>query len=62
MGNLCFANWPLLLLIPGKTLILCGHENPKDYWARIAGIAIISLGYFHINAAQNEVYCFYQAS
>jgi hypothetical protein len=52
----------LLVFIPGKTLVLCGQENPKDHWARIAGIIIISLGYFYLNAAQNEVYSFYQAS
>ncbi len=52
----------LLVFISGKTLILCGQENPKDHWARIAGIMIISLGYFYLNAAHNEVYSFYQAS
>ncbi len=52
----------LLVFIPGRTLILCGQENPKDHWARIAGIIVISLGYFYLNAAQNEVYSFYQAS
>lgn len=30
----------LLVFIPGKTLILCGQENPKDHRPRIAGIVI----------------------
>ena len=52
----------LLVFIPGKMLAMCGQEEPKDHWARIAGIIIISLGYFYLNSAQNEVYSFYQAS
>ena len=52
----------LLVFIPGKTLALFGHDNPKDHWIRIAGIFLISLGYFYINAAQNEVITFYHAS
>jgi len=52
----------LLVFIPSKTLALCGQENPKDHWVRVSGIIIISLGYFYLNAAQNEVYSFYQAS
>jgi hypothetical protein len=52
----------LSVFIPGKMFILCGQENPKNHWARIADIFIISLGYFYINAAQNGVYSFYHAS
>ena len=46
----------LLVFIPSKTLALCGQENPKDHWARVAGIIIISLGYFYLNAAQKVVF------
>ena len=52
----------LLLFIPGKTLVLFGHEKPKDHWVRVIGIITLSLGYFYLNAAQNEVYSFYWAS
>ena len=51
-----------LLFIPGKTLTLFGHEQPKDHWVRVVGIIAISLGYFYLNSAQNEVYSFYWAS
>ncbi|MEQ9310653.1 MAG: hypothetical protein RLN90_14445 [Balneolaceae bacterium] len=52
----------LLLFMPGKTLILFGHEKPKDHWIRVVGIMALSLGYFYLNSAQNEVYSFYWAS
>ena len=52
----------LLVFIPGKTLILFGHDEPKDHWIRVVGIITISLGYFYLNSAQNEVYSFYWAS
>ena len=52
----------LLLFMPGKTLILFGHEKPKDHWIRVAGIITISLGYLYLNSAQNEVHSFYRAS
>lgn len=52
----------LLLFIPDKTLSLFGHEKPKDHWIRVVGIIAISLGYFYLNSAQNEVYSFYWAS
>lgn len=51
-----------LVFIPGKTLIFFGHEEPKDHWIRVIGIISISLGYFYLNSAQNEVYSFYWAS
>lgn len=52
----------LLVFIPGQTLMLCGQENQKDHWPKIAGIIIVSLGYFCLNSAQNEVSSFYQKS
>lgn len=52
----------LLLFFPDKTLILFGHEKPKDHWIRVLGILAFSLGYFYLNSAQNEVYSFYWAS
>ena len=52
----------LLVFIPDKTLVLFGHEKPKDHWIRVVGIISISLGYFYLNSAQNEVYSFYWAS
>ena len=52
----------LLISIPDKTLILFGHDKPKDHWIRVVGIITISLGYFYLNSAQNEVYSFYWAS
>ena len=52
----------LLLFIPGKTLILFGHEKPKDHWIRVVGIIAFSLGFLYLNSAQNEVYSFYIAS
>ena len=52
----------LLLFIPSKTLILFGHEKPKDHWIRVVGIMALSLGYFYLNSAHNEVYSFYWAS
>ena len=52
----------LLLFIPSKTLILFGHKKPKDHWIRVVGIMALSLGYFYINSAHNEVYSFYWAS
>ncbi len=52
----------LLLFIPSKTLSLFGHEKPKDHWIRVVGIIALSLGYFYLNSAQNEVYSFYWAS
>jgi len=51
-----------LILIPSKTLTLFGHEKPKDHWVRVVGIIVLSLGYFYLNSAQNEVYSFYWAS
>lgn len=41
----------LLVFIPGKTLILFGHDEPKDHWIRVVGIISISLGYFYLNSA-----------
>jgi hypothetical protein len=52
----------LLLFIPNKTLKLFGHEKPKDHWIRVVGIITLSLGYFYLNSAHNEVYSFYWAS
>ncbi len=52
----------LLLFIPDKTLLLFGHEKPKDHWIRVVGIITFSLGFFYLNSAQNEVYSFYWAS
>lgn len=52
----------LLLFFPCKTLNLFGHEDPKDHWIRVVGIIALSLGYFYLNAAHNEVYSFYKAS
>ena len=51
-----------LLFMPSKTLIFFGHEKPKDHWIRVVGIITLSLGYFYLNSAQNEVYSFYWAS
>ena len=51
-----------LLFMPSKTLIVFGHEKPKDHWIRVVGIITLSLGYFYLNSAQNEVYSFYWAS
>lgn len=52
----------LLLFIPHKTVVLFGHEKPKDHWIRVVGIMALSLGYFYLNSAQNEVYSFYWTS
>lgn len=52
----------LLIFFPGKTLKLFGHEEPKDHWIRVVGIILLSLGYFYLNSAINEVYSFYWAS
>lgn len=52
----------LLVFIPDKTLHIFGHEKPKDHWIRVVGIIAISLGFFYLNSALNEVYSFYWAS
>lgn len=52
----------LLLLIPKRTLSLFGHDAPKDHWVRVIGIIALSLGYFYIIAAQNELVSLYWAS
>lgn len=52
----------LLLFIPNKVLILFGHDQPKDHWIRVVGIIAVSLGYFYLSSAHNEVYSFYWAS
>lgn len=51
-----------LLFMPSKTLIVFGHEKPKDHWIRVVGIMALSIGYFYLISAQNEVYSFYWAS
>jgi len=61
-GIYVFLIGVLLLFIPDKTLIIFGYEKPKDHWVRVVGIIALSLGYFYLNSAQNEVYSFYWAS
>ncbi len=52
----------MLLVFPRATLSLFGHEAPKDHWVRVVGILALSLGYFYIVAAQNELESLYWAS
>lgn len=51
-----------LVFIPGKTLLLLRHEEPRDHWIRVIGILAISMAIFYLNSALNEVYSFYSAS
>lgn len=52
----------LLISIPKRTLSLFGHDAPKDHWIRVVGILALSLGYFYLVAAQNELVSLYWAS
>ena len=61
-GIYVILNGVLLLLIPKRTLSLFGHDAPKDHWIRVVGILALSLGYFYIVAAQNELVSLYWAS
>ena len=52
----------MLLVFPKSTLSLFGHAAPKDHWVRVVGILALSLGYFYIVAAQNNLESLYWAS
>ena len=52
----------MLLLFPRATLSIFGHDAPKDHWVRIVGILALSLGYFYLVAAHNELESLYWAS
>jgi len=52
----------LLLVIPGRTLTLLGHDMPKDHWIQVLGIVTIILAIYYMVAAQNEFYPLYRAS
>ena len=61
-GIYVFLTGVLLFLLPKKTLSLFGHDAPKDHWIRVVGILALSLGYFYLVAAQNELISLYWAS
>jgi hypothetical protein len=62
LGNLCYDHWFTSAIYTWQNPHSFWHDKPKDHWIRVVGVVTISLGYFYLNSAQNEVVSFYWAS
>jgi hypothetical protein len=50
------------ILIPNVLLPLLKFPKTNEHWIRILGVVIFTIGFYYINAAQNELTVFFWAT